>query len=354
MEQSEINNKKKRLLIVGPAPHNNVGGVSIHLRRLVMLLKDYSLIDYIDEGRPRWKGVYNIRSLNLFKYIQKIIKSDVIYINSSVFILRICNILASKLFFRRTVVTIHRDLTIERNKKYTIAALKLCDSVIVVNDKTLEYLNKYIKASKIHLLPAFLPPIIDEEPDIPSHVKVWIDKVRKREDSILMISNASRLVLRNGEDLYGMDMCIDLISKLIEMNKSNYYLIFIAMTYSEEQRLMLENYKKRVIKEKLQDNILIVDEQLSFVRLITLSDIVLRTTNTDGDAISIREGLFYGKTVIASDVVKRPEGVLTFKTRDTNSLVDVVLSSKIKDSDNKSDTQEIDYLKLYLSILKLN
>lgn len=126
------------------------------------------------------------------------------------------------------------------------------------------------------------------------------------------------------------------------------------MANSERQRQMLEEYKKVVEKANLQDRILILDEPLSFVRLISMSDIVLRTTNTDGDAISIREGLFMGKTVIASDVVKRPSGVLLFKTRNINSLLEVVLSSKLNDSDNLSTNQEIDYLKLYSSILLLN
>lgn len=354
MDKHKNDAKKKRLLIVGPAPHNNVGGVSIHLRRLVSLLKDSATIDYIDEGRLRWEGVFNIRSLNLYKYIRKIICSDVVYINSSVFILRIVNILASKLFFRRVVVTIHRDLTIEKHKKITIAALKLCDSVIVVNDKTLDFLKNSIKASRLHLLPAFLPPIMEEEPEIPVQLKEWIENARKCENSILMISNASRLVMRNGEDLYGMDMCIDLISKLSEMGKSNYFLIFIAMTYSESQNQMLEYYKKMVSGLKCQDRILIIDHQLSFVRLINMSDIVLRTTNTDGDAISIREGLFMRKTVIASDVVKRPEGVLMFKTRDIDSLVDVVLTCEKKKNDMDSCLQEIDYNKIYSRILKLD
>lgn len=39
--------------------------------------------------------------------------------------------------------------------------------------------------------------------------------------------------------------------------------------------------------------------------------VYLRTTRTDGDAVSIREALDAGVPVVASDVVKRPAGVLT-------------------------------------------
>ena len=169
-----------------------------------------------------------------------------------------------------------------------------------------------------------------------------------------MVSNASKLVLHNGVDLYGLDMCIDLMSKLLEMRKDNYYLIFIVIVNSDRQRQMFEDYKKLVAETELKNRILILDEPLSFVRLITMSDIVLRTTNTDGDAISIREGLFFGKKVIASDVVKRPEGVLTFKTRDLNSLIEVVVQTSATDNRNIPPLENIDYLKLYSSILGFN
>lgn len=345
--------RKKRLLIIGPAPQNT-GGVSIHIRRLINIIKDHVTIDFVDEGRKHWDGIFNLRTLNLFKYLSKILKADIVYINSSVFILRLGNILASKLFFRKTIVNIHRDLTIENHKKITIAALKLCDKVIVVNDKTLDFLKNHIKSNRLHLIPAFLPPIINEESELPLQVNEWINTVRKSEDSILMVSNASKLVLHNGADLYGLDMCIDLISKLLEMGKDNYYLIFIVIINSDRQRLMLEGYKKMIAEAKLQERILILDEPLSFVRLIIKSDIVLRTTNTDGDAISIREGLFYGKKVIASDVVRRPEGVLTFKTRNINSLIEVVLSNTANDRNISSNGEVVDYLKLYSNILEFN
>ena len=56
------------------------------------------------------------------------------------------------------------------------------------------------------------------------------------------------------------------------------------------------------------------------MKLIECSDIVLRPTNTDGDALTVREALFLGKKVLASDIVERPEGTILFKTRDIDDL----------------------------------
>jgi hypothetical protein len=79
---------------------------------------------------------------------------------------------------------------------------------------------------------------------------------------------------------------------------------------------------------------------------------VLRTTNTDGDAISIREALDLNKIVIASDVVKRPQGVKLFKTRDVNSLVTTIENS-IGDR-GSSQAEKIDYRQKYISIYSKN
>jgi glycosyltransferase involved in cell wall biosynthesis len=46
------------------------------------------------------------------------------------------------------------------------------------------------------------------------------------------------------------------------------------------------------------------------------SDVFLRPTNTDGDAVSIREALYLGTPVVTSDAVPRPEPCVLFANRD--------------------------------------
>jgi hypothetical protein len=65
---------------------------------------------------------------------------------------------------------------------------------------------------------------------------------------------------------------------------------------------------------------LLIHEKISFVQLITQCDIVLRTTNTDGDSLTIREALYLKKPVLSSDAVKRPTGTHLFITRDQADL----------------------------------
>jgi len=106
---------------------------------------------------------------------------------------------------------------------------------------------------------------------------------------------------------------------------------------------------------------LLLNENLSFVRLIEKSDIVLRPTNTDGDALTIREALYLNKTIIASDVVNRPSGTILFKSRDTNDLKMKIIESIKPESHmtgNKLNIQGkkdfIFYCELIKRTLKMN
>lgn len=62
------------------------------------------------------------------------------------------------------------------------------------------------------------------------------------------------------------------------------------------------------------------------MRAIADCHIMLRTTLYDGDAISVREALFLGTSVIATDNGMRPDGVRLIPTSDTSALVDAILA----------------------------
>lgn len=305
----------KYLLYIGPYPLN-VGGISVHIRRLAGLMKNDYHIDYIDEGRNRYDGVFNIRDGNIIKYFLKVKKADIIHIHSGVWLLRALNIFVCKILFRKKVlVTIHRDPNIEPHSKITRFLLSKCDYAILVNQEGYNAMFCSGDRCIYVLLPAFLPPQMDDEPYLSEEITKWIESARNR-GAFIMCSNAWNLVLHNGEDLYGLDMCIEAIRKL----GLNYYLIFVVATNSDQQELM-SYYKKQINSWGLTNNILILEEPSSFVRILQKSDLVIRATNTDGDAISVREALYYGKPVLASDVVKRPDGVYVFTTRDVEDMV---------------------------------
>ena len=67
-------------------------------------------------------------------------------------------------------------------------------------------------------------------------------------------------------------------------------------------------------------------EHAIVLHLIRDADILLRTTLFDGDAISVREALYLGTPVIATDNKMRPEGVHLIPTSDRTGLARAILS----------------------------
>ena len=88
------------------------------------------------------------------------------------------------------------------------------------------------------------------------------------------------------------------------------------------------------------------------LHLIRDADMLLRTTLFDGDAISVREALYLGTPVIATDNGTRPAGVHLIPTSDRASLVREIYSITAADKqppvDTSPDTSNIQkVLKIY-------
>jgi glycosyltransferase involved in cell wall biosynthesis len=57
------------------------------------------------------------------------------------------------------------------------------------------------------------------------------------------------------------------------------------------------------------------------LRLIEAADVLLRTTLFDGDAISVREALYLGTSVVATDNGMRPSDVELFNSKDVDGYI---------------------------------
>ena len=80
---------------------------------------------------------------------------------------------------------------------------------------------------------------------------------------------------------------------------------------------------KQAIREKnIEDGFLFVTQPLDEIYPIwQKSDIFVRPTSSDGDAVSLREALYLKTPSVASDVVSRPEGTVLFKNRDVADFI---------------------------------
>ena len=105
---------------------------------------------------------------------------------------------------------------------------------------------------------------------------------------------------------------------------------------------------KKLNFDDLPANVFFITVPHDFINIIRISDGLIRATITDGDSLSIKEGLFYNKVVYATGVVDRPKEVLVFNNFDElqNLISNNITNGTHSDVKNNFD----DILKVYLEL----
>jgi len=324
---SKINSNEKKVLLLGPLPEP-IGGVSIHINRLMFYLKKigYKIL-LCDESKINKKEIFNIRSLNFIQYLKLINQVELIHVHSSIHLFRLIHICTAFMLGKHIVVTLHSW----RSFYLTTCIWRLLFQLTKVN---LIYVNPDIKREILLdgiVSPAFVKPILDIEKPIPKDIEKWIEKKRVAGFTIVA-SNASRLSYHNNEDLYGLDICVDAITRLTRENIS-IAMIFIISDYKYNESY-IKNIESIISKNGIDDRFLLYKGIVSFSQLLTKVDISIRATNTDGDSISVRESICLGCLVVASNCVDRPKQAIIFKNRSSESLAETLVSIKDKELKN--------------------
>lgn len=193
---------------------------------------------------------------------------------------------------------------------------RLSDHFIAVTEEVKERLVRVgIPAHKISVIPAFIPPAVTgEQPDIPDHVWAFFHRHKK-----VIVANGGIGNEFGGADLYGVDLCVDAFIHLAQKHPGSGFLFGITHIVNKD---ILNSYKSRLEEAGLSDRFCWVHEKMPLHPLLEKAALFVRPTASDGDALSIREALYYGTPVIASDVVKRPDGVITFTSRNLDHFVE--------------------------------
>ena len=296
--------KLSRTLILGASIDSaGIGGVTIHLQRLQQWLdKDNFQYDFCD-----------YKKTSISEQFCQIAKYKVVHIHLSHPLLRLVYILYCRLVGTKSILTVHGNIgrfTWYKNlmDKWSV---HLCNVPVLINTGSFEQAKKWNKSSI--LLSAFLPPV-DEE-TLPESVSDMIAKARS-EGKIIVASNASVMSFTDaGEEIYGVSFAIEYF------RSRPYYFLCI----SDPSRQYTDRYKGHI-----PDNVLFITERHSFYALMLIADIMLRPTATDGDSLSVKEGLYLKKKVIATDCVNRPAGVITFHYNDAVSLSKALATERQK------------------------
>jgi glycosyltransferase involved in cell wall biosynthesis len=177
-----------------------------------------------------------------------------------------------------------------------------------------EYLNEPLH--NIEINSAFIPPPPEDEPGI---LDSYSDTTREfvEQRSPLIIANAYRIEFHENTDLYGIDMCINLVERL-KPDYPNIGLLFALADIGDYQ--YFDGMKRKVSNAGLNENFRFLTGQRELWPLFKKADLMVRPTCVDGFGISIAEALHFGCPAVASDVCVRAEGARVFKNRNMDDF----------------------------------
>lgn len=205
-------------------------------------------------------------------------------------------------------------------RKIIRSCLNHADSIQVVGNHIKQSLLQIMPRldDKIFVRNAFLPPPLEDEPRI---LETYDEKVHKfiERHRPLIIANAFQLATwGDGIDLYGLDMCIELIHRL----KKDYPQVglLFALANDKYRPEYYHQMKERIANYGIQENIYFLTNQHELWPLFRCGQLMVRPTCTDGFGVSIQEALVLGCKAVASDVCQRPMGTVVFQNRDMNDF----------------------------------
>ncbi|NVD73936.1 hypothetical protein D0T25_24980 [Duganella sp. BJB488] len=326
------------LLLCGPFPEP-VGGVSIHLRRLLAALaaQPRYTVRCVDEAGRRKPGLFNLRSLNAWAYLRLLWWADLVHVHSSVTLFRLLHVLCARLLGKPVIVTLHSHRPRHRLEHgLTRLCCALAQAVVAVNG----VIRDAVCPAAL-VIPAYIAPGADEE-WVPAALQDWIDRQRG-QGRLLLVSNAYKLARFDGADLYGLDTLLEVFERAPVRRR--YALLFVVASV-DGCEAAYAGYQRRIVERGLQEQVLLVHQPMPFAGLLKRCDVSVRATNTDGDALSVRESLSYGKRTLASDCVARPAGAELFATRDADALA-ALLQAPARHGAADVDSFDLSLVNLY-------
>lgn len=246
--------------------------------------------------------VCDYKTLPLLRQVAMVKKSSVIHIHASHPVLRLFYVVLGIMLGKKTILTVHGDIGRFSWLKNFVdqMAVRLCSVPILINKKSYERARQWNRAAV--MMSAFVPPFEQEE--LPATLQKSLAECKALGKTIVA-TNASVMSFDDkGKEIYGIRFLVDYF-------KEGKCHLFV----SDPSAAYRDYYGSQRVGE-----IEFVTGKHSFYELIKKSDIVVRATATDGDSLTVREALFAGRPVVATDCVDRPQGTILFHYNDADSL----------------------------------
>lgn len=310
--------RKKHILQLGPFPPP-YGGVQTNMLAirdwLVKNGDECSIISIVNsEGKSDEKGVYHPRNPLELVRLLKTLKYDALHIhiggNLPARVLAL--ILTAAIFApEKSVMTLHSGgYAMEKIKTARFFSaegfiFRRLAKIIVVNEQMKAMFAKFgVNAENVKLILPFALSKPDETVEIPQKFQ---DFWRAHEKVLLAVSAL--------EPHYDLPLQINALERVREKFPGAGLIILGSGGAEKDLRALVQS-------KSYAENVFLAGETTREVvlHLIEKADVLLRTTVFDGDAISIREAIFLGTPVVATDNAMRPENVRLIRIGDGAAL----------------------------------
>ena len=296
-----------RVVQLGPLPPPH-GGVSTNLKAIHNLLisrgHDASVIAITSSSETEnVPNAYKPRSAFQLLRLLLTLEFDIVHFHiGGDFSLRlavltlVCGILPGK----KSIVTFHSGgyaleaVKFAKSMSIRGIAFRLVDFLIGVNSQMLEMFRAYgVAERKMRLILPFALNRPDPSIEVPSSL---MEFVNAHEPFLLSVGGL--------EPEYSHSLTVDSLEAVLRKLPNSGLMIVGSGSLEGELR-------KQIASKDFSDRILLVNdiEHDVVLHLIEKADVLLRLTQYDGDAISVREALFLGTPVIATETGMRPSDV---------------------------------------------
>lgn len=298
-----------------------IGGVSCFLKRLKVYTDNIpeSIFTYVDvsgkeKKRKRQEGIICCSKCTVFFYLLHQKSSLIVFHSNSV-----GHLLLQKFFYKkhRFIYFTHGESILKKQNRTGWRNKVLKTSVALVTPtEELFHKVKEIFGTKCKVINI---PFIIYPQNVVAYKSKLVDDLRDRMDFVFS-GYANSLIQYNGEDLYGVDMMIEVLNQL---NKKVCRVGLVLLITDVNDSRKFDDYKTKIHEYQLDDKIVILTERLEEASALYLSsNAYLRPTNTDGDSFSIWEALHLGVPVLTSDATQRPQGCIIFRNRNIEDLAE--------------------------------
>lgn len=306
-----------RILLIGPYSPPR-GGVQAHLTALHQFLLNRDIRCEVIDLSPGRKtdnaGIYGPRNASDLARLLISLSYDISHVhvggNLSTRIAAL-GMLCTTIPRRKSILTFHSGgypssaagRSVHRNT-FRGLVLRRFDRVIAVNEEIAAWFRKVgVPGERVRLILPFAM-----QPSTPAEVP---DVVRT------FLTHHHPLLISVGglESEYDLPLQIEVLGRVRE-EFPNAGLLLVGSGSLESE------LKSQAAAKSYRNHIFFsgdVDRTLA-LRLISESDLMLRTTLYDGDSIAVREAVHFGVPVVATDCAPRPEGVRVVPAQDLQSL----------------------------------